>query len=462
MPAGPPENQGGTIDDLIGDLSAPPEEQPGEEGPSLPEKAKDLKEQVERGKKTYEKLKGKPEAAPKAGATKGLGEGAKATGEGVKTAAKAGKTAAQAGATAAKAGTAAAEAGTAAAAGAATGGIGAVVVLAADLGVRVGKWALKHRRTLLWILAFLVFCSILIFLIFGGLAAHTLSGGLGKSYPQPGGPDSPNIKKILELADQPSQVSGYNKIVFKEEKDKEYVQSGKLDDRLAMALAYLASKHEMIQISHIISEYEYMNIAEAGKDTNPQVIQNISAHKDGLAADIDEIDFVYKVFEPRPECGSGRGDIVFYNDLNEELLRLKCQGTLASINQNTTWNGKPAEGIPIKILYQDPKPNIEHAGNEPDPSLTTDPIEKQIYENVYQPEARRKIHLAISELLEFPYETEDVNLYRITQLITFSEERDVIPFQDDGTLDELYGMPRPANFGLFYMLEAWQNIHIGY
>lgn len=530
-----PDGQGGgTIDDLMGDLAGE-----GEEG--APErKGEGLHDQVERGKKAYEKAKGEkgeegkegekekpgpkgaeegtaeagaPEAgagAGEAGAEAGAGEaaaagaeaapGAQAAGAGAMAgeagaagaetagagaAAAGGEAAGAAGSAAAGAATAGAETaatGTAAAgAGAATAGIGAAIVLAA---AAVSHWANKHGGLLKWILIIFAIIAMVIFLIFGGLASYHLSGGAGKSAPQPAGTSSQNVKKMETQNQNPAKtgppespfqnpVSGFNQIVYKDAKDKDYVSSGEIDDRLARALAYLAEKHGVLRISHIISDYEYMNVSEAGKDTNPQVIENISAHQDGLAADIDYIDFVYKVIEENSACGTAAdiisggdvpvGDIVYYNDLNEELLRLPCADIGGrSALPNTSWNNLPAEAIPIKILYQDPKPNIEHAGNEPDPSLTTDPIEKMVYEKVYQPEARRKVHLVAQELLEFPYATDDADFYRITQLITYSKERDVQSFMDDGTLDKLYGLPRAANYGLFYMLESWQNIHIGY
>lgn len=274
-----------------------------------------------------------------------------------------------------------------------------------------------------------------------------------------GPPDSPYNNPVI----------GYNQIVFKDQKDKQFIQDGKIDDRLARALAYISKKHGMIRISHIISDYEYMNAYEAGQETNSQVIKNITAHKDGLAADLDMIDFVYKVFETNTECAAASnglaGDIVYYNDLDEELLRLKCRGDIFDTAQtNTLWRNLPAQALPIKILYQDTKPNIEHAGNETDPcpDSLTNPEDRLVCDQVYRPEARRKVHQALGELLQFPYDTENLTFYRITQLITYSEERDVLPFAEDGTLDQLYGVPREANFGLFAMLEAWQNIHLGY
>ncbi len=80
----------------------------------------------------------------------------------------------------------------------------------------------------------------------------------------------------------------------------------------------------------------------------------------------------------------------------------------------------------------------------------------------YAPTAQKNVHTAIGELLQFPYKTNDSDYYKINQLITYSNERDVIPFQEEGILDNLYGLPRPANIGLFSMPEAKDHLHIGY
>jgi len=305
-------------------------------------------------------------------------------------------------------------------------------------------------------------------LLFGGLMCIAYNGYFGKSYPREASNNNPSIQKIIQWTNVPSRVTGYNKVVFRYQDDREYVEQGKIDERLAKALEYLASKHESIHISEVRHDYQYMDTSEAGTDTDPRIIKNISAHKEGLAADITLIDFVYKVFEENDTCSAAtnglKGDIVYYNDLNQELLRLPCMGNLWDTTKtNTTWNNQPAEGIPIKIADQDCKPPIEHAGPLPDPCTTiTDPTEILVFQKVSQPEARRKTHLAIQELLQFPYNTDNKDYYKVTQLITYSYERDVQPFEKDGTLDKLYGLPRPANYGLFWLKESWQNIHIGY
>ena len=78
----------------------------------------------------------------------------------------------------------------------------------------------------------------------------------------------------------------------------------------------------------------------------------------------------------------------------------------------------------------------------------------------YKPTAQKNIHTVIGELLQFPYDKNEPDYLAPIQLITYSYERDVAPFKSQ--TDELYGILKPANFGLFAMPEAWGNIHIGY
>jgi len=340
-----------------------------------------------------------------------------------------------------------------------------------------------------WVLIIIAIIVILVLIFSLYLYSTAANGYFGKAQPVAAGTAATNsdVKKAVDYSAKPTDVKGYNQLMFLVASDKDYLaNSGKIDARLVKALNYLISKHKMIRISHIISDYDLMNTNETGSDTNPQIIANITAHKDGLAADTDEIDFVYKTVEFDAKCqsggvgaiagalgvgtviggvGTGDSDIVYYNDLNQELLRLYCQASITDIakDTNTIFKGQPAQAIPVKILWQDCKPNIKHAGNQPDPCTTiTDPVEQLVFQKVYQPEARRKVHQAITELLQWPYDSGNKDYYRITQLITYSYSRDVAPWEKDGTLDQLYGLPRPANYGLFYMLEAWQNIHIGY
>lgn len=135
---------------------------------------------------------------------------------------------------------------------------------------------------------------------------------------------------------------------------------------------------------------------------------------------------------------------------SNELLRLYCEGGPAT-------GLSTKEAIPIKVSWQDAKPNIKHTAPDADESLTTDP---RVYYSVYRPEARKKVHQVIAELLQFPYDMKNVETYKVSQLVTYSQERDVDPFAS--ILNTLYGKIRPGNVGLFSMPESWAQVHIGF
>lgn len=135
---------------------------------------------------------------------------------------------------------------------------------------------------------------------------------------------------------------------------------------------------------------------------------------------------------------------------SNELLRLYCEGGPATGATIKT-------AIPIKVTWQDTKTDAVHASADKDESLTTDP---RVFYGVYQPQARKKVHNVIAELLQMPYDLKNSTYYRVTQLITFSKDRDVNPFA--AALDKLYGANREPNFGLFAMPESWSQVHVGY
>lgn len=89
----------------------------------------------------------------------------------------------------------------------------------------------------------------------------------------------------------------------------------------------------------------------------------------------------------------------------------------------------------------------------------------------HRPVAQEKVHQVIKQLLQMPSANEpklnlpDLFNMRVTQLITFSNERDVLPFEtgeEKPTLDGVYGKNRLPNYGLFQMNEARDHIHIGF
>ncbi|MEI6039932.1 MAG: hypothetical protein WCP93_01115 [Candidatus Berkelbacteria bacterium] len=174
---------------------------------------------------------------------------------------------------------------------------------------------------------------------------------------------------------------------------------------------------------------------ELDKLTNEAKDEAVSKVKDELNKAVGE------------KLGSALGSLGLGGSGNE-LLRQKCLGNLTSITpSNTNFNGTDyVQAIPIKLSWQDKKPD----------GL----IDPRVYYMVYQPEARAKVHTVISELLQFPYDMNNKFYYRIVQLITYSQDRDVAPFWDK--LIDLYGLPRPANFGLFSMPEASDQIHVSY
>ena len=125
---------------------------------------------------------------------------------------------------------------------------------------------------------------------------------------------------------------------------------------------------------------------------------------------------------------------------------------------NTTYKDQQyTEAVQIQVKWQDDPPDSKYTNGEPDNKGILNSL---IFDTVYRPEAQRKVHDLIAELLQFPYDIKNKTEYRVTQLITFSKERDVTPFK--ALVDKLYGASRPANYGLFNMPEAWDHLHIAY
>lgn len=176
---------------------------------------------------------------------------------------------------------------------------------------------------------------LILILIFAGLACSASSGYFGKTYPTPAGPTSVIVStlktKAAEAAKAPDSklITGKKLLDYFDATDKTYVEEGKIDGRLAEALAYLTDIHSRLGISHIISGYKDMPTdPESGKDRDPKLVSNVSAHKDGLAADIAEIDFFYKVQNYNPHGGCS---FTFYGDgsKNADLSELSDGTVLA-------------------------------------------------------------------------------------------------------------------------------------
>lgn len=163
-----------------------------------------------------------------------------------------------------------------------------------------------------------IICIIAI-IIFGGIGCQALNGYLGKTLPQPAGKDAEETKSLIDKnkaaakAPDKSNLSGFKNLDFMDPTDKKYVAEGNLDKRLSLALAYIAEKHSRIGISHIISGYQASTKnPESGSDRDPKVSSSISAHQDGLAADVAEIDFFYKV--QKINLKTNYCKFIFYSD----------------------------------------------------------------------------------------------------------------------------------------------------
>ena len=129
---------------------------------------------------------------------------------------------------------------------------------------------------------------------------------------------------------------------------------------------------------------------------------------------------------------------------------------------NTKYKDNPyAQAVPIKVKWQDPKPSITPPVEGTDDCMYYEPMGGPlICMTVLRPEAQRKVHQVIQELLDFPTVMKDQYYYKVNQLITFNKDRDVTPFAK--ILDDLYGASRQPNIGLFALPQMWPKIHIGY
>lgn len=177
---------------------------------------------------------------------------------------------------------------------------------------KAGNWAKKKAAAMAvkavalaggWWAWIIVGGLLIIAFIIALVAAYYIRGGAGKTFPQRAGKNDPNIAKVLALSKQETgeKGSGNMKINFLNQRDLEYLQSGQIDKRLLAALTYLAEHHEHIRVSHIVSGYESLKTnVESGSFHDIQFANNISAHKDGLAADLDEVDYV----KDKCDCGS--------------------------------------------------------------------------------------------------------------------------------------------------------------
>lgn len=199
-------------------------------------------------------------------------------------------------------------------------------------GKAVQKWTLGLAAAIAGISAPVLATCLVILIIstlilggFGCLAIRT--GYLGKTLPQRAGKDDPNVQKLIAATKTSAGKEGIagvlaaskdsKKLEFLNQRDLEYVESGQIDKRLAASLVYLVDHHQHIRVSHIVSGYENLKTnVESGRFHDKQIINNISAHKDGLAMDIDEIDYV----KQQCKCGDNIPVKVAWQKLSEKPI----------------------------------------------------------------------------------------------------------------------------------------------
>jgi hypothetical protein len=145
---------------------------------------------------------------------------------------------------------------------------------------------------------------------------------------------------------------------------KNPVGGGYIDIRLLKSLTYLGEQHEMIHVSHILYPYVYMPIGTIEtKNTKDQQFQkSISAHKDGKAADIDQIDYIYKQSTGCADKSCSKNNVIYY--YNNDALKV-CQPVCTDLGQGNkgqvcatnvamcTDSKTCTDKIPIQVSWQD-------------------------------------------------------------------------------------------------------------
>jgi uncharacterized coiled-coil DUF342 family protein len=159
-----------------------------------------------------------------------------------------------------------------------------------------------------WWIVLGILLIILIFMIvtYGSTAINATQGGFGKSAPQPSGKNYDGVKKVLQAAGTNLKTSGGGSSKYKNialtDTDKKGITDGKIDKRLLDLLTYLGKLHARLTVSHIVDGYTKKDTVESGANRTSQITANVSAHVSGLAMDISEIDYVYRVNEPKEIC----------------------------------------------------------------------------------------------------------------------------------------------------------------
>lgn len=156
------------------------------------------------------------------------------------------------------------------------------------------------------LLAVLIVILIIVIVNFGGTAYNATLGAFGKSTPVPSGKNYESAKKVVASSGKNMKTSGGGTSKYKNigltNTDKKAIEDGKIDKRLLDLLNYLSKLHARLAVSHIVDGYTKQTIMESGAERSSQISANVSAHTEGLAMDISEIDYVYRVNEPKEMC----------------------------------------------------------------------------------------------------------------------------------------------------------------
>lgn len=197
------------------------------------------------------------------------------------------------------------------AAGAALGSVVPVAgnIVGAALGTLAGFLADKEKRKWLWggVLVFLI----LIGLIFGGIFTCTgltfvagQTGGTAKITTDLSSPEHQQTIKNIENYTKKNGDCG-KRLEFADPKDLELIKQGQVDYRVLVAIEMLAKNNDHIRISHVMHLMSVVptNTIETHSDIDNEYVDNISAHKDGMAFDVVEINCVYEKCVCNQECG---------------------------------------------------------------------------------------------------------------------------------------------------------------
>ena len=260
---------------------------------------------------------------------------------------------------------------------AAAGGVEAAAATAAEGEVAAGAVATSEIWFPILMIAIAVILLIIIVIIAIGIIGQYTQGGAGQSLKNPYNPNNADHQKVLadleKMSKQGDPVLGTKKLEIPN-KEMDFLKNGvknsdgteiRPDIRMMQALDYLAKKHDHIKVSHIIYPYISMPIPtiESKSTANKTIIANISAHKDGKAVDISEIDYIYTQCTGccNHRCSTNIKNDYWKPDPSKKCAQLcsdgcvgkggpVCAGNPAQCNGLTTTCSK---AIPIQVSWQD-------------------------------------------------------------------------------------------------------------